>query len=42
MRLAMAVVDGLNPLDRSAAAVHGEAWKLYERGIKVGLGARQG
>ena len=35
MRLAVAVVEGLNPLDRSAAAVHGEAWKLFERYVKV-------
>lgn len=36
LRLAAAVVDGLNPLDRSAAAVHGEAWRLYDKFIKVG------
>lgn len=38
MRLAVALVEGLNPLDRAAAVVHGEAWKLYERGGKVGQG----
>lgn len=40
LRLAAATVEGLNPLDRSAAAVHGEAWKLAERGMKVGRRAQ--
>lgn len=42
MRLAVAVVDGLSPLDRNAAAVQAEAWKLYERGSKVTAAWRQG
>ena len=36
LKLAAAVVLGLNPLDRSAPGVQLEAWKLCERAAKVG------
>jgi hypothetical protein len=36
LRLAAAVVEGLPPTDRSAAAVQAEAWKLAEKAAKVG------
>jgi hypothetical protein len=35
LSLAAAVVEGLSPYDRSAPAVHAEAWKLFEKGHKV-------
>lgn len=35
LRLAGAAVRGLNPLDRSAPAVQGEAWNLLQRNAKV-------
>jgi hypothetical protein len=38
LRLAVAVVDGLNPLDRNAATVHAEGWRLFDRCIKVRRG----
>ena len=40
MRLAAAVVGGLGPSDRSGAAVQAEAWKLFDRGVKVRAPAR--
>lgn len=37
LRLAACAVEGMSPTDRSAAAVQGEAWKLFERNAKVRL-----
>lgn len=34
LKLVAAVVEGLNPMDRSALAVQGEAWRLYEKTSK--------
>jgi hypothetical protein len=42
MQMAAAVVEGLNPLDRNVPSVHQEAWKLFERGIKVRMGTGAG
>lgn len=35
LRLAAAVVEGLNPMDRGAPAVQSEAWTMFGKAMKV-------
>ena len=35
LRLAAAAAEGLNPLDRNVGAVQSEAWRLYDRTVRV-------
>jgi hypothetical protein len=37
LKLAAAVVEGLPQTDRNMAAVQAEAWKLFEKQVKVGI-----
>lgn len=37
LKLAAAVVEGLPQTDRNMGAVQAEAWKLFEKQVKVGI-----
>jgi hypothetical protein len=42
LKLAAAVVQGLPQTDRNMATVQVEAWKLFEKQVKVGNSVRAG